>query len=74
MHSVKIIGDHLERRDTTASKISQSLCCNYKADFKLLLTKCLEKKKTTHCGMEIPCHRTECWRKQRTIIKKANSN
>jgi hypothetical protein len=50
MYSVKIIGDHLERKDTTASKIPQSMCCNYKADFKLIVTKCLDENDTLHHG------------------------
>ena len=43
MYSVKIMGDHLEKKDTTATKIPQSMCCNYKADFKLIVTQCLEE-------------------------------
>lgn len=50
MYSVKIIDDHLERKDTTASKIPQSMYCNYKADFKLLVTKCLEENNTPRHG------------------------
>jgi len=69
MYSVKIIGDHLERKDTTASKLSQSMCCNYKADFKLLLTKCLGKKKQ-HCGMEIPCHKQNAGENKELLLKK----
>lgn len=50
MYSVKIIGDHLERKDTTASKIPQSMCCNYRADFKLIVTKRLDENDTLHYG------------------------
>lgn len=50
MYSVKIIGDHLEREDKTASKIPQSMCCNCKADFKLIVTKCLEENNTLWNG------------------------
>lgn len=43
MYSVKIIGDHLERKDTTTSKIPISMCCSYKADFKLMAIKLVKK-------------------------------
>jgi hypothetical protein len=42
MYPVKILGDHLERKDTT-SKIPKSMCCNYKADFTLMAIKCVKK-------------------------------
>lgn len=69
MYSVKITGDHLERKDTTAPKTPQSMCCNYKADFKLIVTKCFDENDILHHGNSM-----SCWRKQRTIIKTKNSN
>jgi transposase-like protein len=69
------MGDHFERKGEMASQIPKSMCWSYDANFKLMVFKHAEH--TNNCatarkfGVAEP--NVRCWRKQKELLKGANS-
>jgi transposase-like protein len=74
-YSVKVIGDHFERKGAMASQIPKSMHWSYDANFKLTVIKHAEETNncTTAQKFSVAEPNLRHWRKQKELLKGATS-